>query len=619
MKRFRSILLLSIAVVTSATFAQKQLPAVQKDTLARYGTIVVTAADFLERFELMPWPLKDNRARIELTKQEFLQSLVAEKMLALEAQRLGMGQDTASQEMLYSLQRMFTRDEVYKRDVLSKIRITADEIKEGMRRYASELRVIVYGLVSKKEGDILLKKLAISKNKEKTFETYRDSLYTPLDTLTVNFGGLDVKAEDAAYALKVGELSKPINTMPNSGWRMLKLIDKYTNEKYAKQSLPDQITTVKKIISQRHEDSIAVRVFSQYLSPQKAEADPALFKELADSVYSILRSDSAGHKAKNVYMLYQADLERLEQHFGDRGAMKFITSESGNLTLGAVINGLKYNQVVFPSLREHVVQIVLNNNIKTVVQNEIIAREGMKRNYQQSENVRHDVGVWMDNRRGRLLMKAVIDTVTVNDAEIEEYYAMHAAEFGANVEVKVREILVDSGKTALDLRRRLDAGEDFGLLASKYSKRKAWARQGGLSELFPVSKYPEIGGYAAGSEPGRIIGPLKIPEGYTIFTLVERRIQDDSVRKNFAAVKQTIEKKLLDEKKQQTLNRYIAALGRKFNVSFDYEKLKRVQTTTTSMVTWRTIGFGGRILAVPMASPQTQWMREMPQQKSVNQ
>jgi len=265
------------------------------------------------------------------------------------------------------------------------------------------------------------------------------------------------------------------------------------------------------------------------------------------------------------------------------------------------------------------VQAIVNNNIKTVIQNELLAREGVKRNYQQSDNVRHDLAVWMDNRRGRLLMNAVADTVTVSDEEVQAYYTNNASAFGAAVELKVREILVDSVSLALQLRKRIDAGENFASLASKYSKRTAWAARGGESEYFLSTKYPELGGYASSADSGKVIGPLRIPDGLTIFTVLDRRIHDDSIKSTLPAVKQNIRKKLLDEKKQQTWNKYIGGLAAKYNVSMNLANLRKTPTTTTSMVTWRTIGFGGRILAVPMVMPQTEWVREMQSAKKINQ
>jgi parvulin-like peptidyl-prolyl isomerase len=612
------VLVLACAAVHFTVFAQQQSVAHPADTLAIYGSHIITGQDFLERFELMPWPLKDNKARIEYTKEEFLRSLVAEKVLALEAQRLGFGDDTTTGELQYTLQRMFTRDEVYKRDVVSKIRVTEAELRDGLRKYASELRVVLYGLVSKKEGDLLLRKMAASRNKEKTFEAFRDSLYTPLDTLTVNFGETEPVVENAAYALKVGALSQPLQA-DASHWVLVKVIDKTTNAKYAKQSMQDQLYSVRTIVSRRHEDSLASRTFSTLLSPQRAEADPVLFKELADSVLFVMKSDSANHYAKNLFHFTSDDCDRLERTFGAKVGKKLVMIESGDLTLGMVLNGLKYNQVVFPTLKPSVVQAIVNNNIKTVIQNELLAREGVKRNYQQSDNVRHDLAVWMDNRRGRLLMNAVADTVTVSDEEVQAYYANNASAFGAAVELKVREILVDSVSMALQLRKRIDAGENFASLASKYSKRTAWAARGGESEYFLSTKYPELGGYASSADSGKVIGPLRIPDGLTIFTVLDRRIHDDSIKSTLAAVKRNIRKKLLDEKKQQTWNKYIGGLAAKYNVSMNLANLRKTATTTTSMVTWRTIGFGGRILAVPMVMPQTEWVREMQSAKKINQ
>jgi parvulin-like peptidyl-prolyl isomerase len=617
MKNF-CIWICTLTAVMSCAAAAQPRPDVLPDTLATYGSHVITAQDFLERFELMPWPLKDNKGRIELTKQEFLRSLVAEKVLALEAQRLGYGEDSTTAELQYSLQRMFTRDEVYKRDVQEKVHVTPAEIREGLRKYAWQLNVIVYGLVSKKEGELLLRKMAASRNKEKTFETFRDSLYTPLDTVTISLGDTEPLVENTAFALKVGALSRPI-LADGTHWMMLKLVDKVTNPKYEKQSIPDQINAVRTIIGKRHEDSLATRTFGQLLGPQRAEADPAIFRELADSILFIMKSDTANHYAKHLFMFTSQDCERLERTFGALAGRIFVSMGSGDLTLGMVINGLKYNQVVFPSLKPSIVQAIVNNNIRTVIQNELLAREGVKRNYQQSENVRHDLAVWMDNRKGKLLMNAVADTVTVSDASVETYYTHFASSFGATVEVKVQEILVDSIADALALRKRIDAGESFAALASKYTKRTEWAARGGVSDYFTTTKYPALGGYAESADSGKVVGPLRIPEGLTIFMLLDRRINEDSIKNTLAQVKLNIRKKLLDEKKKQTLNKYIGGLAAKYNVSMNTERLKRVGTTTTSMVTWRTIGFGGRIMAVPMVSLQSDWVREMQPAKHINQ
>ena len=134
------ILLLSL-IVNSFLFAQldvqsRELP---KDTLATIGSQVISAKDFLERFELMPWPQKEMVSRIELSKLEFLQSLVAEKLLAMEARQENIGNDSMTMSLQKNLERLFVRDEFYKREVLPKISVSVQEISIGLTRIPYEI------------------------------------------------------------------------------------------------------------------------------------------------------------------------------------------------------------------------------------------------------------------------------------------------------------------------------------------------------------------------------------------------------------------------------------------------------------------------------------------------
>lgn len=595
---------------------KKQLP---QDTLAMIGGKALTARDYLERFELMPWPQKDNKARQEYTKKEFLYSLVAEKLLALEATAQQLGTDSASLKVQDNLQRLFVRDELYKQQVLPHIAIAADEIRQGVSRYAYELEVEILGIISKEEGDLFFSKYKQSKNKRAVYNRFRDSLFTPIDTVQLTFGSPDKNLEDASFAMGKDSLSPPVESSVY-GWVMARLLKKYSNPQAATLSGPDKIHKVRTIISQRKEDSLATKAFAAITSPHRAEAKPELFFALADTIYHRMALDSSAYKSKNVYLLPGSLLDEIEWGFGSYRDSVFVTfSEGEPMTFSHVIVGLKNNYVVFPFVQKQFIQWILNNNIKTVIQNELLAREGLKRNLQQSDNVRHDLSTWMDNRKGNILLRRVIDTIAVEESEIEAEYQREPSMYGATVWVKLREILVDSIALAKSLRERLKRGDNFALMAKQYSKRKAWAQRGGESELQDVKALGDLGVYAASAVPGEIEGPWKIKEGYTIFTVIERKVIDDSLRGNFAATKQVIQSKLLQQKRQKTLDQYLGTLAKKYNVVLDETALRNVETTSHSMVTWRHIGFGGRIVAVPQVLRQSEWIYEWRRQERLNQ
>lgn len=605
---------MGVPFVVFPQLLSKELPV---DTLATVGAQVIRASDFLERYELMPWQHKERKALTEHNKQEFLYSLIAEKLMSFEASSQNLGQDTTSQMLKYGMERMFVRDELYKREVFPRISISSRDIQNGIDKYAWEIEVAVLRVLSKEEGELLYRKVVSSRNSDSTMAFFNDSLFVPLDTITINFGGNDLPLERAAYAIGGKRISHPFQS-EGYGLVMLRLMKKYTNPKYANASRPDQIAAVKKILRGRQEDSLAQHFASTLLRPQRAEADPAMFKIIADSVHTILIHDSVGHKSGGLYVFSSTDIFRLIEKLQPYNKTTFITAKSGTMTVREVLEMLQYNRVVFPSLEEGIVQAILNNNIKTVVQNELIARDGFSKNVQQSEQVRHDIGVWMDNRRSRLLMQQITDTVQVSDREILEYYRRNAELSGAKVDVNIREILVDSVKLAQDLRKRIVQGEDMAELARKYSKRKEWAARGGISGFFPITEHGDLGFYASSADTGEVIGPLRIKEGITIFRMLEKRQNLDSLKQDFNQVEKTVAAKLLNERRKLALNKYIGGLARKYGVAINERNLRGVKTTTTSMFTWRHIGWGGVIVAVPSVSPQTEWIQEWLKPKDIN-
>ncbi len=494
MKQLTLVLFLSTLTLAQFPSRVSELPS---DTLATVGATVITAKDYLERFELMPWPNKDKAGQIEFAKLEFLYSLVAEKLLALEAAAQNIGFDSTTKKLQRNLERMFVRDELYKREVHPKIVIPPEETKEGMRRFPYEIHAAVFGILSKSEGMTLRNKVIQSKNKKTVLKRFYDSLYIPVDTILVSYGFPDKNIEDAVFSIGKDSISYPVETSAY-GWVMFYLIGKGTNAQNISFSHPDRLHKVNSIIHRRIEDSVAVRAFAAVTAPQRAEVRPDLFFPLADSVYEILRSDSAAFESKGLYQFPAYAVSLLEEKFSSELNKDFVVIESGNMTVGEVLTGLNNNYLVFPKpLNPDAVRIVLNNNIKTVVQNELLSREGLKRNLQETENVRHDISVWMDSRKSRLLLKNIIDTLQQN---------------------------VDSVKQAAK-----------------------------------------------------------------------------------------------NEYIQEAIDVYIGSLAKKYNVQVYETTLRNINTTTTSMVTWRHLGFGGRILAVPQVIRQFEWKYEWQRQQLLNQ
>ena len=131
-----------------------------------------------------------------------------------------------------------------------------------------------------------------------------------------------------------------------------------------------------------------------------------------------------------------------------------------------------------------------------------------------------------------------------------------------------------------------------------------------MSGYFPLSQHPELGARAILADTALLIGPVKLPEGYSIFkvlgkkrTSIGKYPEPDSLRIN-------IKTNLTARKRQQSLNGYLANLAQKYSVEIYYRNLKAVEIQPANMFTRRVIGFGGVITAAPMLYPNWEWVDE---------
>ena len=112
-------------IILSLLFPVYAISQTESDVLAKIGSDKITVEEFQNRFDFMPH-LNYSSSNIDSIKKEFLYSLVAEKLWALEADELDIDTIETIKFSLQSLKNLFVKDELFKQEVQSKIFITSD-------------------------------------------------------------------------------------------------------------------------------------------------------------------------------------------------------------------------------------------------------------------------------------------------------------------------------------------------------------------------------------------------------------------------------------------------------------------------------------------------------------
>jgi parvulin-like peptidyl-prolyl isomerase len=604
-RAYRLIVFLSLAAVTPA---DAQPPArIPADTLAWIGPRVITSLDLLERMELMPFPESSKGVPPESLKAMTLRAMIAEKLLALERERLGLPEESGSLLMRQGLEDALVRDELYRRQVLDSTVPKRGEVAEGMKRFPKINRLLAFLTPSEADGETLARILKSAK----AGDLLRDvppALYTELDTLIVKFGAPDTAFESAAYAIGTSRVARPFHSAA-FGWAVLYLLERTANPVASKMDVPDRSRMVEKIIRARHESDRYERYYKQVLAPHTAQADSALFSVLADSIESLWAEDTAHFLSHGSYMLTGDLVELIASRLHRRLDSVLVRLDSGNLTLGETLEMFRYAD--FRSKEREGLQFRknLSAEVRDLAAQALLTREGRNEGLQYSPSVRKSLEVWTDFWAAREMYYRVRDSVTVSDGEILRHLVKYKAVFGRYYEVSLREVLCDSLSQVDAALDEIGRGEQFSAVAARRSRRAEWGASGGASGWFRVDRYPDIGFEAMNADTGKITGPVKLPEGWSIFQVIGKRRTEEG-KAGFDLLKQNVRARLLGEKRKLALDRYIANLVRSRRVAIDAANLKKINVTHVPMFTRRLIGFGGRMAAYPMLIKAWDWVSQ---------
>ena len=405
---------------------------------------------------------------------------------------------------------------------------TAEEINAGIHRFEWKLKVIAFLVRSEADGNVLVKHLRANKSKNRIQGLPR-GLFTETDTINIHFGGPDSAYENAAYAIGNSRISHPFYSH-NLGWSVLFLLDKVTNLESAKMTLEERSRKVEKILKERHEQDIGEHYSLAVLSSTNAIADSNIFKVLADSIIMLRREiEPKYYQREGGYMVTSEMVDVLIDRLKPYIDTTFITITGGNMTLGEVLEMFRYENFISKSLAGFSFKMELNEEVKHLVGNELLAREGRKQFLQNSEPVQHDLKLWTSYWAARQLYYTVRDSVKVTNEDIIEHLLKTKEFFGRYYEVNVREILTYTLENATRILNELQHGKNFTELVPQYSIRPEWVKNGGESGYFVVLQHPEIGFRALLADTGTLVGPVKLEEGYSLFTVLGKRRTKEAI------------------------------------------------------------------------------------------
>ena len=578
----------------------------EKQVLANIGQLTISSEEFQLRYELTPQMFRENQRISEESKLEFLYSMIAEKLLALYGDEIRLDTSLIVSKSLKYFEEMFVRDALYKKVIEEKAQFKTDSLMNFYLSNANNVKMIFIFSDDENEIKNIYKILGLG--------VPFDSLYSELpvsqrDTLTISVGELEEKIENEIFPLPDDAFTIPIEM--EDGWYIFKILKRYNPIVVKSEGWENDFKNSKRLAKERAEYSFYKEYMQNLFKNKEVKINAKILRNLSYHIYSILVERFNQTQSSKNHSLTATDIALIEFQLGvDSLILPLAELENETITVRDYLHFLRFDNFKVDTLNYQFVFKALSNKTKNFIEYKILSEQGYKLGLQKTTEVKKQVQMWKDNYYMQLVTAMFIDSAAVSDNEIIEYYNKSKNGYLQNKEVNILELVTDSLETIEKVLSGIELGTDFYELVKKYSKDFSDDSKGMESGFFSVNSNGDVGRIAADMNIGEVYGPIKISEGYLIFKLLAVRQDSVILQDNFKQIKKELGKELGYLKKQKSINKFIGNLANKYDVDINTDLLEKISVTSHNSIVYNYLGFGGKVLAVPLININMEWVPE---------
>ena len=201
--------------------------------------------------------------------------------------------------------------------------------------------------------------------------------------------------------------------------------------------------------------------------------------------------------------------------------------------------------------------------LQELINQKLMAIDAKDSDLLDNEDFKYEFESMKDNFISQYVIKTVLNSVTVSEEEVRDFFETNKNAFGENESVSASHILVGDLSKAENLYEKIQNGEDFATLAKENSTCPSSANGGDLGYFGRGQMVKEFEDMAFSLEVGAVSKPVKTQFGYHLILLNDKK---SDKAKNFEDIKDELKESLFAKKQQDAYVEKINSLRDKYGV-----------------------------------------------------
>jgi parvulin-like peptidyl-prolyl isomerase len=571
----------------------------QSSALARAGTMYVSEQEFLERYELLPGQFRNRTNNTEESKLVFLYSLVAEKLLTQEALARHVDQDSGYLVAIAGIKKMLARDQLYREEISGKVTVSKDEVQSAIVDAKRQLYLSFLYFEDSTDAAFVRKQL---KNCRQFNRFQIDTTMAVLrDTATLFWGEAEAPIEQVAFRLKKGECSPVVKA--STGYYILHINKELPNAEYNSMQPHVLFERVETKLRLRKEKVQLDAYLENILKTKIGFSLPQPFKMLAMALTDAWKDEPPASEKMVTDSLLEVLSVRCRSILQD----SMVVVGSSFWSVEEVLSRLRGKIFKIDPRRTTGIAAQLNTHLFILVGQELLAEEALSRKLDERWSVSKELDMWRQQILAKYEEMDVERNVQVSDQDVFQY----ASETNPDMQyprVQIRELHTKDARAMEQALEEVRAGASFESVIRKLSSDTMSARIGGLSDEFGINTRSPLGMLAWRMQLGERQGPVKIKDEYIYVELIKKELPARMTDSAFISSMKAAASAARRLKQKNTLDSFIAKSAQQRGFDIYADRLKLLRVNTAPMMTYRILGFGGRMFAAPFVTRQVDWI-----------
>jgi hypothetical protein len=389
--------------------------------VAKVGAQTITAGEFLSRYELTPGLQRHNPGKTDEKKAEFLFTLIAEKLLAQQARAEGLDRDTALLSAVQGVERLFVRDELYRREVREKVSVTEKEIQQAMAMAQQDCKVYFLFAPAKATADSLFGLIAGGR----PFESFSASVSRPStwdgpDSAVTRWGDADERMESVVYGLKLSQTSPPVHL--DDGYYIVKLKGKSITFLAGEQERKSLRERVEQILRKRKEQKRMFEFNASALQNTRVEIKAKATKRIITALFDAYRASVSAYVRQSdtaQFALTDALVQAALAADREDADAPYVQYPHGAWTLATTLEKMRIAGLAVDKPTLTRVRFAFEGRLHDLIDQENLTQLGYARQLQHSAAVQKELGPWRDWYLAQMYKNTIGDTLTASQEEVE--------------------------------------------------------------------------------------------------------------------------------------------------------------------------------------------------------